>query len=517
MGNHIRLLATSDVHGYIYPYSYADKQEMNIGYARLHTLIKQLRDEDTILIDNGDVLEGSPLIFYHMHYHADRENPVARVLNQMHYDYINIGNHDYNYGEEMLKKYLDEVNAECITTNIFYRDQSFGGYVCRELHGKKIAIFGITTQYIPNWEKKEHIAESVFLDAYETASQMVKKIQDEVNPDYIVCVYHGGFERDLNSGEALEALTGENEGYRILKEIDGIDVLISGHQHRTLNGEMNGKIYTQTADKGAEIACIDIDTDISKITSRLYKAETEADPDILELNIDEEKACQEWLDQPLGESHVDLVVKDEDQARKDKSQVITFLNLVAMEHTGAMLSANALFKGATGFKREITMRDLVSTYVFPNTTVVKKINGRVLKEYLEKCAEYFAIKDGEIVVSPAYLQPKPMQYNYDMIDGISYTIDVSKPIKQRIISMKYQGNDVKEEDTFTLCISNYRASGGGDFDMLKDCETVKEYSESMVELLANYIMKNKVVDFEPVHNIKVINGLNFKIDDFKMR
>lgn len=512
MGNHIRLLATSDVHGYIYPYSYANMQEMNIGYARLSTLIKQLRDEDTILIDNGDVLEGSPLIFYHMHYNADGENPVAKVLNQMHYDYINIGNHDYNYGEDMLKKYLDEVNAQCITTNIFYRNGSFGQYVCREFHNKKIALFGITTQYIPNWEKKEHIAHSEFKDAYETASQMVKKIKGEAEPDYIVCVYHGGFEKDLNTGEALEALTGENEGYRILKEVEGIDVLISGHQHRTLCGQLDGKVYTQTADKGAEIACIDIDTDTSKISSKLFKAEAEADQVIIDLNAEEEKACQEWLDRPLGTSNVDLVVKDEDEARLDKSQVITFLNLVAREYTGAMLSANALFKGATGFKHEITMRDLVSTYVFPNTTVVKKISGKVLKEYLEKCAEYFDIEDGRIVVSHSYLEPKPMQYNYDMIDGIEYTIDVSKPVKHRIVSLKYQGNDVKEDDEFTFCTSNYRASGGGDFDMIKNCETVKEYSESMVDLLADYIMSHKVIDFEPVHNIKIINGLDFKID-----
>ena len=134
MENRIRILATSDVHGYIYPYSYANNKDENIGYARISTLVKALRDENTLLIDNGDVLEGSPLMFYHMHNNEDAVSPVAKVLNAMNYDYVNIGNHDYNYGEQALLKHLNDLDAPCITNNILYHNKTIGpSYVIHEI------------------------------------------------------------------------------------------------------------------------------------------------------------------------------------------------------------------------------------------------------------------------------------------------------------------------------------------------------------------------------------------------
>lgn len=499
----IRILATSDVHGYIYPYSYANKKEENIGLARVSTLINKLRDENTILIDNGDNLEGSPLMYYHMHGSKFTSFPVAQALNYIGYDYVNIGNHDYNYGEETLNNYLAQLKAKCITCNVLYNNNPLVNYSIREIAGKKIAIFGLTTQYIPNWEKGEHIKNSCFIDAYKCCKDMVEKIRQKENPDYLICVYHGGFERDLTTGEPSETLTLENEGYQILKDINGIDVLISGHQHRSLSGKLFDKVYTQTKDKGSELALIDIDTDSNTIESKVIEASDDADINLMKLIKEEEDACQKWLDIPLGESKVDLKVTNEDDARLHKSQVITFLNKVALDFTKADLSANALFDKATGFNKYITMRDLVSTYVYPNTMVVKKVNGKMLKEYLEKCAEFFDIKDDEIVISDAYLYPKPLKFNYDMIDGVEYTIKVSNEIGKRITSLKRNGKDIKEDDEFTICVNNYRASGGGDFMMIKNAETVKEYADGMVDLLADYISSHKVIDFKPVNNIVV--------------
>ena len=499
----IRILATSDVHGYIYPYSYANKKEENIGYARISALINSLRDENTILIDNGDNLEGSPLMYYHMHYNATEVCPVAKALNYIGYDYVNIGNHDYNYGEDTLLKYLNEVNAKCITSNVYYKDEVIGcPYIVKEINNKRIAIFGLTTDYIPNWESREHILNSKFVKALDSAKQTVSYLKENEHPDYIVCVYHGGFEKDLESGVPTEDLTGENVGYQMLEEIDGIDVLISGHQHRSLAGELFNTVYTQTKDRGVELACVDIYED--RIESRVIKVDSNPNLDLLPLIDEEEQQCQKWLDTPLGYSNVDLKILDEDEGRLHKSQVVTFLNLVSKSISGADLNSNALFDRVTGFNRDITMRDLVSTYVFPNTSVIKAITGKILKEYLEKCAEYFDVQNNQIIVSKSFLEPKPMKYNYDMVDGVEYTIKASNPIGQRIISLTRNGVPVKDDDKFTLCVNNYRASGGGNFNMIKNAPTVKEISTSMVEQLANYITYHKVIDFEPVDNIKVI-------------
>ena len=505
MKNRIRLLATSDVHGYIYPYDYADQSEAEYGLARLNTLITSLRDENTLLIDNGDILEGSPLSFYHFHEHKDDVSPMTKVLDAMEYDFINLGNHDFNYGEEVLLRHLDNMHAPLLTGNVLYKGKPLGlTYAVKELAGKKIVLFGVVTHYIPNWEKKQNIKHFKFPDALETAKKTVDLIRRLEKPDYIIGVYHGGFERDLKTGQPTEDLTGENQGYEMLRQIQGLDVLITGHQHRTLAGEAFGTVYTQTADKGLELACIDIYTDTGAIEPRILKADTPADPELEALVQVEEDECQVWLDQPLGETKTDLAVRDEFDARLHKCSLISFINHVQMEATGAQLSGTALFLGASGFGHSITMRNLVSTYVYPNTLTVKKITGAILKAYLEKCAEFWTIKGEHIAVSSRYEYPKPQHYNYDMLDGVSYEIHVSNDIGNRIQNLTYQGKPVTDDMEFTLVINNYRAAGGGDFYMLKDAPTVRVYTSDMVEVLAEYIMSRLIIEFTPEDNIRVM-------------
>lgn len=500
----IRLLVTSDVHGYVYPYSYADGKKQNIGFAKVKAVMDSLKDENTLLLDNGDVLEGSPLSFYHFHSHAGEISAMSKAMNLVGYDYVNVGNHDFNYGEEALLQHLNALHASCITTNWKY-DHHSNSYVVREFDGTRIALFGLVTDYIPHWETQAHIANSVFEDVIHTAENIVAEIQEKEHVDYVVCMYHGGFERDLETGEPTEDLTGENVAYALLQKVRGIDVLLSGHQHRSLHGKLFNTVYTQTSDKGCEVGCVDIYPEEDRIEAHIVACDKEADASVLACAQSEEDACQTWLDQTLGTTNVDLSIHDEADARLYKAQLITFLNQVEMEATGADIACNPLFLHATGFQHEITMRNLVSTYVYPNTLVVKKISGRALKAYLEKDAEFFCIKeDGTIGVSEKYEKPKPQHYNYDMLDGIDYTIKVSHPVGQRIISLTRNGEEIQEDDVFTIAMNNYRASGGGDFDMLKNAETVKEISAGMVDLLAEYIMRHKVIDFACVNNIRVI-------------
>ncbi|MDD5792048.1 MAG: bifunctional UDP-sugar hydrolase/5'-nucleotidase [Erysipelotrichaceae bacterium] len=503
----IRILASSDVHGYAMPYSYADNKPCNHGLLRLKSTIKAYRNENTLLIDNGDILQGSPLLTYYYEHQDEYENPMISCVNDIGYDYINIGNHDFNYGIKNLKNYLQNIKARCLTGNVFYKGECLGNeYVIHEFaDGKRIALIGAVTHYISNWEKEENLKDVEVIEAFEFVKRTVEKIKREEETDGIVVVYHGGYERDLLTGSLTEADTGENEAYRMCKEIEGIDVLISGHQHRSFATFCLKVKTTQTACNGKELALIDYDLDKRAIEAALIPNDYPADKELEQKLSMIEEATQHWLDETCGEIvDYDLRIKDEFAARLKKHPLISFLNQIQKEAAHSDLSGNALFNDAVGFNQNISMRDIVSTYVYPNTIVVLRISGKILKEYLEKCAEYFAVEDQKIVVNKSYIYPKPQHFNYDMVDGVDYVIKVSNPPGERIISLKYQRSDVKDDDSFLLAINNYRASGGGNFLMFKDCEVVREIQDDMVNVIGNYLLKHPKVKVEHHDNIEVI-------------
>lgn len=501
----IKIYATSDTHGTITPYRYSDHKEMNMGLMKLSSLIH--KDEHTLLIDNGDVLEGSPLDYVHHLKFEDQIHPMAKCFNAMNYDYINLGNHEFNFGKENVWKYIHDTNAICLTSNLFDKGVCFGKeYVIHEFdENNRIAIVGLTTQYIPNWEQPKNIVDMTFENVFDKLKQTADKIKKNEDVKGILVVYHGGFEKDLESGMPTENLTGENLGYKMCSEIEGIDVMISGHQHRSIAQFCHDTCVTQTAFNAKELAYIEWDLDTNERVAKLISADCEADETLYPLIEEEEKATQIYLDQPLGKlASGDLLVHDAFEARLHKHPLVSFLNRVQLDFTKADLSSVALFNDATGFNSTITMRDLVSTYVYPNTLCVVRMNGKTLKEYLEKCAEYFELTDGKIGVAPRFLAPKPAHYNYDMVDGVEYTIQVSNPVGSRIISLTRHGIPVKDEDSFTMVMSNYRAACGGDFFMIKDCEPLMAYQEDMVECLRQYIEKHPVIEINHQNNIKII-------------
>ena len=503
----IKLLATSDVHGAISPYKYSDNSLAQQGLARLSAHIDQLRDKNTLLIDNGDALEGNPMNFYHIAYEKNTVHPMATALNYLKYDYFNLGNHDFNYGYAIQHRYINDLNAKCITGNVLEDGKTIGAEytIHRFDDSHSIAIIGITTQYIPNWEKPENIARNTFINAFDFVRYTVAKIQEKETVNGIVVVYHGGFECDMDTGKPTETLTGENLAYKICSEIDGVDVIISGHQHRSIAQKCCGKTVTQTAFNGMQLAVIEWDLDTNTSECYLLNADAPIDIDLMDAIAEKETRVQKWLDQPLGTiKSGPLLIDDLFQARLHKHPVVSFLARVMMDISGAQLSANALFNDSKGFSSQITMRDLVSTYVYPNTTVVLKITGLLLKQFLEKCAEYFDVVNDSITVSKDFVFPKPKHYNYDMITGVEYTINASLPVGQRIVSLTYQGNTVQDTDEFTLAMTNYRASGGGNFDMVKECEIIKEIQTDFVECIAQYLKNHPDLELEHTENIKVI-------------
>ena len=501
MGNRIRILATSDIHGFITPYSYTDGMTQMSGLARLSTLISLLRDENTILIDNGDTMYGSPLCFHHFKKEGHGPSPVTRVMEHIGYDYFNLGNHDFSYGVKALTEHVDALSASCITSNITFRGRPFGPtWAIREVSGKKIALFGVLTPFTGKSEAWFNVKPFRFRSAFETALKTVELVRSIEKPDYVICVCHSGFERDAETGLFHGGLeSGENEAYRILKEVHGIDILITGHQHRSLCGTSGDTVYTQVAKDGAELACIDIFTDTGVIEPRLLKADTEPDYSVMAMIREDEEECQAWLDESIAVCDRDMSIEDELDARLHKNQSATLINMALKDFTGADLSSFTFCPGACGLPAKITNRSLFGTLTQPGSVVVKKITGKVLRAYLEKCASFFTVRNESIDVSSS-----ARGMNYTLVDGVEYTIRVSNDPGQRIEDLTFKGMPVEDDMEFTIVLNSYRAAGSNGYEMLSDCPVIRTPGRSTFDIVSEYLKEHKEISFEPVNNITVI-------------
>ncbi|WP_077702470.1 bifunctional metallophosphatase/5'-nucleotidase [Virgibacillus dokdonensis] len=515
----VSLIYTSDIHGHIMPINYGTNEESANGLARYATAVKQIRSthDNVIVLDNGDLIQGTPLMTHYVKEHPHEVNPIIQAMNKINIDASVIGNHEFNFGQSILQAAMKQSDFPWLAANVLdaeTKEPKYGPpYMIKTLKdGIKVAILGVTTHYIPNWESPEHIADIHFRDAYETVKTWVPSIHKKEQPDLLVVSYHGGFERDIHTGEATETLTGENQGYAIC-QIKGIDVLLTGHQHRQLTGTVHdvlviqpgnnatlyGKVDTQFTKSAAGWQIID------KKASLHNLAQTPPDQEIVHLTKEVEASTQQWLDQPVGYIKGDMTIDDPLQARTRKHPFIEFIQKVQMEASGADISVTALLNNdSKGFSQTVTMRDVVANYMYPNTLVVLELQGADIRAALEKSAAYFTLNEnGAIVVNPAFEKPKPQHYNYDMWEGVTYTINVAKPIGNRVEKLCYHGKPITEKENYHVVLNNYRASGGGDYSMFKNKPVVKEIQKDAVELIRAYFEKNQTVDATVTDNFKV--------------
>lgn len=521
----LTILVTSDIHGYVFPTDYRTNEEKAVGLSKLANIIERERAcaDQVLLIDNGDVIQGSPLTLYYAKHMSSQIHPLIKAYNQLHYDAAILGNHEFNFGCTLLKKAIADSNFPWICANCLDEKTghtAFGPpYDIKNLaHDFKVAILGLTTHYIPNWEHEAHIRGLRFVDALHTAQHWVPKIHQEHAPDILIVAYHGGFERDLDTGDITEKPTGENQAFTILHEVAGIDVLLTGHQHRMIAGQWNGVACLQPGSQGQVIGKVVLTCSKEQQKWHIRQKEvqlihpdsdTPTHPEIIEVCAEAEQLTQHWLDQTLAITapEAELFIVDPFHARTCEHPLIELIQHVQMEATNTNISCTALFSNEPqGFRGKITMRDLWNLYMFPNTLKVLRLTGRDIKEALEKSAAYFTINNqGQLDVSPNYLKPKPQHYNYDMWEGIYYELDITKPIGYRVTRLEtMDGKPLNDESAYDVVMNNYRASGGGEFKMFQDKPIVREIQTDMVELLAEYIQKRQVIDAQCNRNWRVI-------------
>ncbi|WP_028546129.1 bifunctional metallophosphatase/5'-nucleotidase [Paenibacillus taiwanensis] len=524
--NTIAILHTSDIHGTVLPYRYADQMPIEAGLSNISTVIKELRRQykDSIYVDNGDLLQGTPLTYYHARINPDLPNPLTACMNLLQPDAVVVGNHEFNYGLSYLRQAVKESKFPWLSANLLEesnREPIFGvPYITKELPvGIKIGVLGLTTSYIPNWELPQHIAGIHFECVVQAAKRWVKVLREEEHVDLVVVSYHGGLERDASSGELTEADTGENEGYRLAAEVQGIDILLTGHQHRVIvNERIDGVVIAQPGSHGQGVGCIEVQMDcveenwkVGAIRSTWMDcAGTAPDRQIIDQVAAIEAEVQIWLDKPIGQVEGDMTVTDASQVRLADHPLIEFINRVQMEYGQTTISNTALFDDtAPGFVGYITMRQVLANYIYANTLKVIRVTGQDIRDALEQTASYFERAEqgsGQYCIHKAYLYPKPQHYNYDMWEGIEYEIDISRAVGERITKLlvSSSGQPIDMHNTYDVAMNHYRAAGGGNYVMFANKPTVLDVPTDIAELIANYIIQRGTIHSTLNHNWRVV-------------
>lgn len=503
MNQNLKIYFTSDVHGYFFSTSYASREEQNRGLLKCASSFK--KDGNTLVMDAGDILQGSAYTYYCQSELKSNES-IADIMNQCGYDVITFGNHDFNYGTEYLRQYVDRLTADAVCQNVKdLEGNSLYPYVIKTLeNGLRVGIVGIVTDYVNIWEKASNISDIQIVAPLEEAKKALAEVRDKV--DVTVCLYHGGFERDLTSKKLLSETT-ENVAYRICEELD-FDLLLTGHQHMSIEGQyVSGTYVVQPKENATEFHEILVEKTDSNlcISSKVCRPDAKSICKTTEELKAIEADVQDWLDSVVGKLNKPLLPDEKIKMASNGNTIADFINTIQLHYSGAMVSAVSLANEIKGFNQSVTRRDIIATYPYPNTLVVFEMTGKQLREAVERSAEYFAMNEnGVLSISKDFLEPKIEHYNYDYYMGITYQIDPLRACGSRAVKFKYQGNDVQDEEILTVCVNNYRASGAGDYPMYSQCRVVKEINVEMVELIMQYFeeQKDAVIEIsEPVNII----------------
>ena len=493
----VTILSTSDVHGYVLADDFRRPfTEKPFGLAKSVTALRQASQDDfMITIENGDFIQGSPLTDF-----AKKNESLdvfKQIVEEVNYDVQILGNHEFNYGRDFLTTFYQD-NTRLLNANILDSDTKtpFIGQPYRvfEQGSVKVAVIGVTTQFIPNWESTSHIEGLVFRNPVTTVEHYVKELRNHV--DIIVVAYHGGVERDLTTGEFTEADTGENQGYA-LAQIDGVDAVVTGHQHRQIATEIEGTPLTQPGYRGEAVGMIQLTLDDNhQITNKqahlMNVSVLEMDDQIVQTIQSIQDETNTVLDTPITTLPFDMQITDHMAARMHSHPYLELVNTVQMAVSDTQIASTALFNNEVqGLGEVVTRRDIMTNYIYPNAVAVQRLTGQDIKDALEVNAGYFTIENEEIVVNPKYLWPKVEHYNYDIWSGINYTFDLSQPVGEQVTKLTtLDGQLIDMTKTYDVAMNQYRATGAGGFDMFSTDKTVREIPGSMTDHLIDYLSQH---------------------------
>lgn len=541
-GSTISVLATSDIHGNVLNYDYAAGKAPSTpqGLAKVSTYVNSVRasNPNVMLIDNGDTIQGTPLSYYYDMLDTTSEYPLMKVMGAMKYDTWTLGNHEFNYGLTTLNRIISDAekeNINVLSANTYKSDNTnfVNPYYIKSfnVNGKtiKVGILGLTTKCIPNWEDPAHYAGLHFNDLVDEAKLWVPKVR-QAGADVVIVSAHSGEEGPAD-------VIPENEVKAIATQVSGIDAIVAGHTHVTLNDTSlknpDGKIVpvVQPNKWGTYVAQIDLNIDkdgnFTGLTTKNVKMDNTIaeDPAIVQLIQPYEDQTLKYIQTKIGTSTGEF--KGDGQTTQ-ATPIMELINKVQKEAAGTQLSIAAPLSSAAYIpKGDITIKDIMSVYVYENFLFGVKMTGKQLKNWMEYSVRYYkqtANSSDPIVKDPTLNVP---DYNLDQLYGATYDVDLTEPActvdpatgavtsGNRIKNLKVNGVLVKDTDVFTVAINNYRYNGGGGFMKaagLSNTDTsIVTYDSAKAlgddgqvrSLMMSYVQKHQTISPDCSNNWKV--------------
>ena len=486
MENKLTIWFTSDLHGYLYATDFCSPEPCRQG---LYSMCFP-KDGNTLVIDGGDALQGTPLTDYC--FSRGKPSPLVEAMNEKKYDFLTLGNHDFSYGREYLTVTLEKLDAECLCANLA---DDMGELPVRPWrvktmeNGLRVGIVGLCTDWVPRWEKAENLKGFRFLPPMESARKAVEEVQAE-GADVLIGLIHSGVERDLTDGHLI-CETDEHFACRLCEELP-FDLLLTAHQHAVIpSGTWAGTHLVQVGCNGARSAIITMDAE-GHFSSELVEPERPYEPRGERLELYRE--MDGFLDTVIGELNRPFTVEDKLKMALHGADLADLFNLVQLEASGAELSCTGLSNTLKSFGPRMTLRDLMVNYPYANTLVVRQVTGTVLKTALEKSASYFdRTPEGKLRVADAFLAPCERHFNYDYFAGVHYVFDLTRPVGDRVTEMTVGGRPVQPEDRFELVMNNFRSGGACGFEFYTACPVVREVRTELVPLALEYLKKHSPV------------------------
>ncbi|MEU6948223.1 5'-nucleotidase C-terminal domain-containing protein [Streptomyces sp. NPDC046316] len=534
------VMGTTDLHGNVFNWDYFtdkefdDKAHNDVGLAKISTLVDQVREakgrRNTLLIDAGDTIQGTQLSYYYAKVdpitaRRGPVHPMAQAMNAIGYDAAALGNHEFNYGIPVLRKFEEQCDFPLLGANALDARTlrpAFPPYSMHRLrtpHGRdvKVAVLGLTNPGIAIWDKANVSGKMVFPGLEEQAAKWVPRLRS-MGADVVVVSAHSGSSGTSSYGDQLPHI--ENAAGLVAEQVPGIDAILVGHAHteipeyRVKNRE-TGKdvVLSEPLKWGQRLTLFDFDLVwekgrwvVEKVGAQVLNSNTvEEDPEIVGLLADEHKKVVAYVNQIIGTSSATMATAD---APWKDEPIIDLINHVQAETVKQALAGGAyaalpVLSQASCFSRtaaipagQVTIRDAAGLYVFENTLEARLLTGAQIKDYLEFSARYYVQTPAGAPVDTAKLTNADgtPDYNYDAVYGVTYEIDIARPAGSRIVNLSFGGKPIDPAAQFVLAVNNYRASGGGAFPHVAGARQLWANSDEIRNTIIQWVKAKGSID-----------------------